>query len=89
MLAERLQPQADSNARGKRGLGLGGDVGIGVRQRRVPMLDAFEQEGGRLPGRDGDPRADIAAVDDLERHRVARLSSSSGNRKRAPCGMSA
>ena len=35
--------------------------------RHLARLDAVEHEGGRLPGPDGDARADVAAVDDLER----------------------
>ena len=49
------------------GVELGGDVGIGVRHRHLAGLDAVEHEGGRLPGPEGDARADVAAVDDLER----------------------
>ena len=49
------------------GVELGGDVGIGVRNRRLAGLDAVEHEGGRLPGPDGEVRADVAAVDDLQR----------------------
>jgi len=45
---------------------LRGDVGVGVRHRQLAGFDAVEQEGGRLPGPDGDARADVA-VDDLER----------------------
>jgi hypothetical protein len=49
------------------GVKLGGDVGVGVRHRHLAEFDAVEHEGGRLPGPDGDARADVAAVEDLER----------------------
>jgi hypothetical protein len=66
----------------------GGDASIG-RARGLAGLGAVEHEGGRLPRPDGDPRADAAAVDDLERQRAERLSASSGERKSAPSGVSA
>jgi hypothetical protein len=40
---------------------------IGVRHRQLVWLDAVEHEAGRLPGPKVDARADVAAVDDLER----------------------
>jgi hypothetical protein len=55
------------------GVELGGNVRIGVWHRGLAGLDAVEHEIGRLPGPQLDPRADVAAVDDLERaaHREA------------------
>ena len=46
---------------------LGRDVRIGVRHRHLAGLDTVEHEGGRLPGPQLDARADVAAVNDLER----------------------
>jgi hypothetical protein len=46
---------------------LGGDVRIGVRPRRLAGLNAFEHERGGLAGPQPDPRADVAAADDLAR----------------------
>ena len=49
------------------GVELGGDAGIGARRRRLAGLNAVERERGRLPGSELDARADVVAVDDLER----------------------
>ena len=46
---------------------LGRDLGIGVRHWHLARLDAVEQKGGGLPGPEGDARADVGPVDDLER----------------------
>ena len=52
---------------GHRCVELGGDVGVGVRHRHLARLDAIEHEGSCLPCPELDARADVAAVDDLER----------------------
>jgi hypothetical protein len=49
------------------GVELGGDIGIRVRNRHLTGLDAVEHECGRLTGPDGEVRADVAAVDHLQR----------------------
>ena len=49
-----------------RGVELGRDLGIGVRDRQLAGLDTLEHEGGHLPGPKLDARADVAAKD-LER----------------------
>jgi hypothetical protein len=54
-------------ARTPGGVELGGDVGIGVGNRRLAGLDAVEYEGGRLPGPDGKMRAHVATADQLQR----------------------
>ena len=46
---------------------LGGDVDIATRSRHLIWLDAVQHEGRRLPGSNGEVRADVAAVDHLQR----------------------